>query len=98
MDTCLPFDLHSAPKLFNATADALEWIIVNQGGSLVLVLVEFISHYLDDFLFGGRSKSNSCSRVLNLALFLCQNLGFPVMSEKVVGPATIIDFLGFIID
>ena len=94
VDTCLPFGLRSAPKLFNATADALEWIIVNQGGSLV----EFISHYLDDFLFGGRPKSDSCSKVLNLALFLCQELGFPVMSEKVVGPATIIDFLGFIID
>ena len=28
VDTCLPFGLHSAPKIFNATADALEWIIM----------------------------------------------------------------------
>ena len=94
VDTCLPFGLCSAPKLFNATADALEWIIINHGGPLV----DFISHYLDDFLFGGRPGSDSCGRALNLALLPCQELGFPVMSEKVVGPATIIDFLGFIID
>ena len=33
VDTCLPFSLRSAPKLFNAVADALEWVIVNEGGS-----------------------------------------------------------------
>ena len=33
VDTCLPFGLRSAPKLFNAVADALEWVIVNEGGS-----------------------------------------------------------------
>ena len=94
VDTCLPFGLRSAPKVFNATADALEWIIVNQGGSLV----EFILHYLDDFLFGGRPESDSYSKTLDLALHLCHEVGFPVISEKVVGPSTVIDFLGFIID
>ena len=94
MDTCLRFGLWSAPKLFNAIADTLEWVIVNQGGSLV----EFIVHYLDDFLFGGRPNSDSCGRVLDLALCLCQVMGFPVMREKVVGPAMVIDFLGFVID
>ena len=35
---------------------------------------------------------------LDLALHLCRIMGFPVMREKAVGPATVIDFLGFIID
>jgi len=30
IDTCLPFGLCSAPKLFNILADLLEWILVNQ--------------------------------------------------------------------
>ena len=94
MYTCLPFGLRSAPKLFNAVADALEWMIVNEGGAQV----EFVIHYLDDFLFGGRPGSEVCGRVLDLALHLCQVVGFPVMQEKVLGPATVIDFLGFIID
>ena len=81
-------------KIFNATTDALEWIIVNQGRTIG----DFVLHYLDDFLFGGRPKSDSCGKALNLALRLCQEVGFPVMSEKVVGPATEIDFLGFVID
>ena len=29
VDTCLPFGLRSAPKLFNAVADALEWMIIH---------------------------------------------------------------------
>ena len=43
VDTCLPFGLRSASKLFNVTADHLEWILLNQG-------VTFLLHYFDDFL------------------------------------------------
>ena len=43
IDTCLPFGLRSAPKLFNVLADLLEWILINQG-------VTFLLHYLDDYL------------------------------------------------
>ena len=82
MDTCLPFGLRSAPKLFNIVADALEWAIINEAISL----------------FGGRPGSEACGRVLDLALRLCREVGFPVMQEKVLGPATELDFLGFIID
>ena len=56
IDTCLPFGLCSAPKIFNATADALEWIIADQGRSFL----EFILHYLDDFILGGSLGSDSC--------------------------------------
>ena len=94
VDTCLPFGLRSAPKIFNATADALEWIIADQGRGTL----EFILHYLDDFLFGGSPHSDSCGKSLNLALHICSEVGFPVMAEKVKGPSTVIDFLGFLID
>ena len=61
-------------------------------------MVEFILHYLDDFLFGGRLESDSCNKTLDLALHLCHEVGFPVMSEKVVSLSTVFDFLGFVID
>ena len=94
VDTCLPFGLRSAPKIFNAMADALEWIIANKGRSFI----EFIIHYLDDFLFGGSPGSDSCRRSLDLALRMCSLLGFPVMTEKVFGPSTTLEFLGFLVD
>ena len=46
IDGCLPFGLHSAPKLFNIMADLLSWIAQQKGISQIL-------HYLDDFLLIG---------------------------------------------
>ena len=43
VDAALPFGLRSAPKIFTAVADAAEWIVRREG-------VDFIIHYLDDFL------------------------------------------------
>ena len=94
VDACLPFGLRSAPKIFNATADALEWIITHQGGSRI----KFVIHYLDDFLFGGSPGTDSCAEALGSALRICKDLGFPIMSEKVVGATEKIDFLGFVLD
>ena len=31
IDICLPFGLHSAPKLFNVLADFLSWILLQKG-------------------------------------------------------------------
>ena len=46
VDKVLPFGLRSAPKLYNAVADGLLWILLMQDK------VEGI-HYLDDFLLLG---------------------------------------------
>ena len=48
--------------------------------------------------FGLRSAPKICKRSLDLAIHTCEVLGFPVMSEKVVGPSTVLEFLGFVID
>ena len=42
IDTCLPFGLRSAPRLFNILADLLSWILEHQHVTPVM-------HYLDDF-------------------------------------------------
>lgn len=46
INTVLPFGLHSTPKIFNALADAAEWIIREEG-------VKEVLHYLDNFLLLG---------------------------------------------
>lgn len=88
IDTCLPFGLRSAPKLFNVLADLLEWILINQGVTSLL-------HYLDDYLTIGPPNSDVCQ--LNLSL-LVEVLGIPLALEKVTGPSTALEFLGILLD
>ena len=91
IDAALPFGLRSAPKLFNALADALEWIAKRLG-------IEFLWHYLDDFITIGRPGSEECTFFLHLLINLCSRLGIPLATEKVEGPSTCLPFLGIEID
>ena len=91
IDTVLPFGLRSAPKVFNAIADALEWIMHTEG-------VGHSLHYLDDFLFIGRPQSGECGTALQTALTVCKELGVPIADGKVHGPLTELEFLGIVLD
>ena len=91
IDACLPFGLRSAPKLFNVLADLLEWILINQG-------VTFLLHYLDNYLTMGPPNSHICQRNLSLLVEVCAVLGIPLALEKVVGPSTVLEFLGILLD
>ena len=91
VDTCLPFGLRSAPLLFTAVADALEFMIRQKG-------VEDIGHYLDDFVVLGPPGSEVCGTGLQVAMGMSEEAGLPVAPHKTMGPATVIPFLGIEID
>ena len=91
VDTTLPFGLRSAPKIFTAVADALEWILTQRG-------VTSSDHYLDDFLTMGKATSSDCENNLRLILEVCEWLGVPLKSSKIEGPATTLTFLGIQLD
>ena len=91
VDAVLPFGLRSAPKIFTALADAVTWIIRQQG-------VKFIIHYLDDFLLIGPPQSDDCAVALAILLQTFDILGLPVAWEKLEGPTACLTFLGFEID
>ena len=91
VDTALPFGLRSAPKIFNAVADGLQWILGRNG-------VDNCLHYLDDFLIFGSGGSNDCGVALQRALQICAYLGVPIAQKKTEGPATKLVFLGIEID
>ena len=91
IDTCLPFGLRSAPKLFNVLADLLSWILEQQQAKPVL-------HYLDDFLIMGPPQSPICSRNLLVIKDVCSMLGIPLALEKVEGPSDSLTFLGITLD
>ena len=79
VDTCLPFGLQSAPKIFTAVADAVQWIL-EQGGVLNAI------HYLDDFLLVGDQSKEEGRTLLDKALVTFDSLRLPVAPEKLEVP------------
>ena len=75
VDTTLPLSLRSTPKIFTVIANAAEWIVRQQR-------VEFILHYLDDFLVV--SAAEKCKGEFTLCIFLetFEQLDFPVAWDK----------------
>ena len=91
VDSQLPFGLRSAPKIFTAIADAIEWCVRLRG-------VSFVAHYLDDFITFGPPDSPVCGRNLALLSEECTCLGAALADEKSEGPTTLLPFLGIEID
>ncbi len=91
VDKVLPFGLRSAPLIFTAVADALQWIMLNRN-------VTNVAHYLDDFITIGPPDSLECKSNLDSIVATCQYTGTPLEIEKSEGPTPIITFLGLEID
>ena len=87
IDCQLPFGLASAPAIFSAVAEALEWILRRRG-------VRGVLHYLDDFLLMGAPGSRECSHALAITFSTCEELGVPLAMDKVEGPVVSLTFLG----
>ena len=89
-DKALPFGLRSAPKIFTAVADALQWILANKG-------IKNLLHYLDDFIFVSKSKEDAMANK-QILLHTFSELGVPLEPSKLEGPATCLSFLGIEVD
>ena len=92
VDMVLPFGLRSAPFIFTAIADMVEWTLTNNHG------VDFLRHYLDDFLTLGPPDSPVCLNNLRSCLQLCSYLGLPLHPDKLEGPYTTLTILGIELD
>ncbi len=91
IDCSLPFGLRSAPKMFTALADALEWCFRQHG-------VSEVDHYLDDFITIDPPEAMDCQRSLSITLDVCRSLSVPLAMEKLEGPVTCLTFLGIEVD
>ncbi len=91
VDPMLPFGLRSAPKIFNAVADALNWCLEQAG-------IRFISHYLDDIIIVAPPHSVECEQAVHTLDTVCARLGVPMAPHKRDGPTTCLIFLGIEID
>ena len=90
-DCSLPFGLRSAPLIFSAVADALEWIVRSRG-------VTSIFHCIDNFIVVGPPESEVCELSLRTLTQTCDILGVPIAHEKTEGPATPLTVLGIELD
>ena len=88
VDAALRFGQRSAPKIFNAVADGLEWIVHNRGDM----------HYLDDFIVVGAPKSYECGEGMETLVNTFESVGIPLVPEKCESPACRIAYLGIEID
>jgi hypothetical protein len=87
VDKVLPFGLRSAPLIFSAVADALQWIIEKKGA-------QWVFHYLDDYITVGPPDSVCCQRNMDTIKQTCAHFGVPLEEGKSEGPTTCITFLG----
>ena len=87
VDKVLPFGLRSAPLIFSAVADALQWIIQRRRAQPLF-------HYLDDYITVGPPNSELCQINLDTIKSVCAHTGVPLEDGKCEGPTTCIIFLG----
>ena len=91
VDSALPFGLCSAPKIFTAVADVIEWCFREAG-------VKHVDHYLDDYIVLGAPGTRECAQSLEIVRSVAGELGVPLAEDKCEGPTTRLVFLGFEID
>ena len=91
VDATLPFGLRSAPIIFSALADALQWIMERMG-------VQWVAHYIDDFITIGDPDSFECKENAVIMHSACDRVGLPVEPEKDEGPTTTLSFIGIELD
>ena len=92
VDLALPFGLHSAPFIFTAIANLLEWIVRHNYN------VVFLKHYLDDFHTLGPPNSSQCEQSLAACIKLFADWGVPLHPDKLEGPSTVMTVLGIELD
>ena len=91
VDGTLPFGLRSAPLLFTALGDAVQWAAEKKG-------VSWTGHYIDDFVTVGGPGSGECERNLRILKAVYARVGLPMEAEKEEGPSVVIKFLGMELD
>ena len=70
VDMALPFSLRSAPSIFTAIADTVQQMATHNHG------VDFLQHYLNDFLTLGLPASPVCYNNMQACIQLCSKLSY----------------------
>ena len=88
IDTVLPFGLRSSPGIFNQFADLVCWIM-----HFVFALQQLV-HYSDDFLLVSCTEPGLANKDLAQLCAAFEELHIPLATDKVLGPACCMTYLG----
>lgn len=91
VDGTLPFGLRSAPLLFTALGDGIQWVAERSGA-------KWLRHYIDDFVAVGARGTDECAETMTILKEVCQRLGMPLDERKEEGPSEVLTFLGMELD
>ncbi len=87
----LTFGCRSSPKIFDHLSKAIAWIAHNNCG------IDCLLYLLDDFLTIDHPQADAAATMDNL-LGLFDRLCIPIASHKTMGPTTVLEYLGIILD
>ena len=91
VDGTFPFGLQSAPLLFTALGDAIQWVSLELGAM-------WVGHYIDNFVTIGPAGTEVCGSNLHHLKGTCGRLGMPLDEAKEEGPTAVLTFLGIEVD
>ena len=98
VEKCLPFGSSISCSHFQRFSNALKHLMLKLNGKeLTGEEIDFITNYLDDFLFIAL-QSGTCNRMVERFLDLCSQLGVPVAEDKTEWSSIRIIFLGILLD
>ena len=89
--TKLVFGSRSSPKIFDFLSEALCWILRNNYN------VQHVLHLLDDFLTIDNPDYLS-ERTMAISTLVFNKLNIPLSVHKTAGPATVLEYLGVVLD
>ena len=92
VDNCLPMGCRSSCAIFEQFSKALQWVAQNK------LLIPYVSHILDDFIFIGPSNSQIAENALDAFLALCHHCNVPIKEEKTIRPAPCVVVHGIELD
>ena len=70
----------------------VQWMATRNRG------VDFLQHYVDDFLTLGPPAAPVCYNNLQVCIWLCSRLVLPLHPDKLQGPSTCLHILGIELD
>lgn len=91
-DRFLPFGLSYSCQLFERFSNAIQWILKERYG------VPAMTHILDDYMFYGPPRDDTCMVSVNTFMHVAKILNIPIKANKTVHPTTCAVLYGIEVD